>query len=273
MKKRIAGLFLATTMIVAGSVAGFAEEKTFTVSGSVPEITIDVTVPTSGTLTLNPVGKDQVKSSPAYFANNVDSEGKSKAADSALTGDDLAAALADATTYNITLAGYTATATAAEGDSDNAITFKAAATAMNAYGTSTKKEMYMAIQMGAAADYTYDTAEGKKPLVAYDSTASDAAADIKTKDAAFKALFDAEGAIKVNEVVAKKAEADYTAGGTYTKITPATAGATTVTVAPGKAAPVRITGTMNPMGVWKKGDTVKVTPIFNVTVNVPTATE
>lgn len=145
MKKNIKSLVslgLALSMVIAGATSSFAGEKSFKMSGTIADadLTINVTVPTAGALTIKPYGKSQIATPAATFANGF-----------------ATAAAAGAVCYDVSLAGYTVTATSATADA--LITLTAAATATGAY-TGTKKEASISIQVGAAAaGDTIDTSD------------------------------------------------------------------------------------------------------------------
>lgn len=228
--KKFVGLFLATTMAVSGAVASFAGENAINFKGTIAEadLTIKCDLPASGTLTIKPYSGEQIASASGLKIKN----GETAATSAGETQ----------VNYEVALVGYTSTATSA--DADNLITYKAAATASDAY-TGVKKEVYMAVQLATTADGTVATGDD------------------------FKAHF-AEAAkenIKINEIIAKKSEAEYTkAGDTYTKI----ATPQKILVEAEKEVAFRITGTMNPNAGWEKGDTLSVTPIFTIVPKVAT---
>lgn len=242
--KSIAGIAMAATMAVAGSTSLFAADKAWDLGGDVTSVDISVTLPTGGanTLTVKPYAKTQIDSGINYIKSGF-----------------AYANMEDAVAYKTSIAGYVATVKTA---GENAPVLKADST-----WTGTTKQINLKIEMGKDV-YLNQTQTGYDSAITGttdDDFAVDGLTTALTKDAEKKAHFTKHfaTAADVKSVIAERAsDAAYDPkdASNYTKAT-----CDEVALQPGKAIPVRVTGTMNTDAPWEVGDGIGITPIFKFT--------
>ncbi len=258
MKKNLRGLLgfaLAIGMAISASSASFADVTDFSGSIAADDAQVNIKLPATGKLQIKPFAATQIDTVldastgeiPMFVNTSRDAKMK------------------------VCVAGYTATLTSA--DELNPISLKTTYTDMDKYGTSTKKEVSLQIQLADLGKYNalsdvHKNSEDKAMIVA----------DIS----ALKAKFD-----DAKKVDLTKASDAYTgeAESTYTKLTDTTA--TEITMAKdtdqgdtlstaskvedtceGGVVAVRVVGTMNPNATWTTGDAIKVVPVYKLTPDV-----
>jgi hypothetical protein len=133
--KTFAGLTLSALMAVATVTSAFAEDAvTMTGSIAAADLAVNVTLPTSGALTIKPYAAEQISTATALAFKSGEKAG--------------------GTTYQIALSGYTATA--ASKSSDDPISVETSE--ITESDDNTAKQITLNIQVGTAVDTTTVTA-------------------------------------------------------------------------------------------------------------------
>lgn len=242
LRKAVA-LGLAFATVGASSVFAAHSMK---LTGSIGEMTMNVSLPSSGSLTINPFAKTQIAA--GFMDGSTERDFIAVQNSGKISKGDVA--------YKISIAGYTVTAVS-KGGEDDPITIKNnnnAKTELSAY-TGTGKQV--SIQLGVAAENPDDNGTG----VALSKISK--AADFDTK---YAANIDDGQTVLVTGL----SEADYDANNAesaYTAVSAAEA-AKGATVQPGGNFMFKVDGTMNPAAEWKEGDSLSITPVFTVIPDV-----
>lgn len=287
MKRKLLGIAMAVTMAASGSTSVFATADATSGWGwenSGVSTSINVTLPTGGTLVLKPYSGLQVDTGINYAVNDFEWT------DVANSEEDMPIA------YDLGVCGYVVNlSTTGAGEPPVLV-----ADSSKIDAASTAKQIELRVQVSkiqAVGDYataknaaypeatksmtdstkTLDDVDATKAdklydLVRYDDPevtksgapfeSSETAKKAKAKDM-FQDLFDTAAnvtSVQMSSASDAAYSADLLKSGEYTKVT---------TVAydslkPGMALPMRITGSMNSLAAWESGDKISVTPIIKV---------
>lgn len=269
--KKIAAVAMALAMTVGSSIPAFAAPS-IVMEGTVESLSINMTLPTSGLLTIKPFAGTQIDTGIYYFQNNnvldQDTEGYTNIS------------------YGVSVTKYWAISSD-EATAKNDLIKLAGEDGIDADTAGEQKIMAPRIQIGTPMNVE-DATDGdnvvfqtgtKKTATASSVEASDAAAATTEQALAFqrgfgKAVVDVpvvelkkETAIKTGSVTTTKGFKYTTDQAIYSTVTdPAV-----VTIGPDQIAGFRITGNVNTNADWQEGkDGLAIIPVFKITVSTKT---
>lgn len=269
--KKIAAVAMALAMTVGSSIPAFAAPS-IVMEGTVESLSINMTLPTSGLLTIKPFAGTQIDTGIYYFQNNnvldTDTEGYTNIS------------------YGVSVTKYWAISSD-PATAKNDLIKLAGEDGIDADAAGEQKIMAPRIQIGTPMNVE-DATDGdnvvfqtgtKKTATASSVEASDAAAATTEQALAFqrgfgKAVVDVpvvelkkETAIKTGPVTTQKGFKYTTDQALYSTVTdPAV-----VTIGPDQIAGFRITGNVNTNADWQEGvDGLAIVPVFKITVSTKT---